>query len=60
MTALAALLDDDQAAALARLQHELATAPSPPAELVTAVCPACGQARPVPAALFREAAGARP
>lgn len=53
MTALAALVDEDQAAALARLQLQLATTAPPPAEPVSATCPTCGQPRPVPAAVFR-------
>lgn len=53
MTALAELLDDDQAASLARLQLELTTAPPLPAAPTAAVCPACGQPRPAPAAVFR-------
>ena len=52
MPALAQLLDDDQAARLARLQLELTTAPPPPAEPTAAICPTCGQPRPVPAAVF--------
>lgn len=52
MTALGALLDEDQAARLARLQLELATAPPSPAQPVTATCPECGQLRPVAAAVF--------
>lgn len=53
MTALADLLGDGHAARLARLQLELAVAPPPPAEPTAAVCPACGQPKPPPAALFR-------
>lgn len=56
MAALAQLLDNDQAAALARLQLELAVSPPPVAEPTTAVCPTCGRLRPVPAATFRSSA----
>lgn len=52
MTALAQLLDGDQAARLARLRLDLATAPAQ-ARPASVVCPACGQTRPVPAAVFR-------
>ncbi len=54
MTVLAQLLDEDQAARLARLQLELAIAAPAAAASTSAVCPACGQARPVPAAVFRQ------
>lgn len=53
MAALAELLRGGQAEALARLQLELATAPPPPAEPVSAVCGQCGQRIPVPPAMFR-------
>lgn len=53
MTALAELLRDGQAEALARLRLDLAAGPPPPAEPVSAVC---GRPRPVPAAVFRPAA----
>lgn len=62
MTALAELLDEQQAAALARLQLRLITAPPPagkPSDPVAkqepAVCPACGQPKPTPATVFRPA-----
>lgn len=55
MPALLELLDPGQLSALARLQVELitTTAPPPPAEPTAAICPTCGQLRPVPAAVFR-------
>jgi hypothetical protein len=53
VTALAELLRDGQAEALARLRLDLAAGPPPPAEPVSAVC---GRPRPVPAAVFRPAA----
>jgi hypothetical protein len=53
MPSLATLLDDDQAAALARLQLKLTISPPPAATPTTAICPACGQMRPAPAATFR-------
>jgi hypothetical protein len=55
MPALLELLDGDQLAALTRLQVALITtpAPPPPAEPTAAICPACGQPKPVPAAVFR-------
>lgn len=56
MAAVAQLLDDDQAAALARLQLELAIEPPPAAEPTAAICPTCGQMRPAPAATFRSPA----
>lgn len=57
MTAIAELLDGDQAATLARLALDLATAPPPSAEPTSATCPTCGQLRrPVPVALFSDAA----
>jgi hypothetical protein len=52
MTALAALLDQDQAASLARLRLDLAIAPPPPAAATAAVCGSCGQRLPVAAAVF--------
>lgn len=54
MTALAELLDDS-AAALARLQLKLTISPPPASTPTTAICPACGQIRPAPAATFRPA-----
>jgi hypothetical protein len=54
MPALAELVSDDQAAKLARLRLDLATAPPPPAKPVSATCPTCGAVRPVAAAVFRE------
>jgi hypothetical protein len=56
MPALLDLLDPGQLSALARLQVQLITtaAPPPPAEPTAAICPACGQPRPVPAAVFRQ------
>jgi hypothetical protein len=51
MPALIELLDGDQLAALARLQVRLmTTTPPPPPEPIAAICAACGQPRPVPAA----------
>jgi hypothetical protein len=52
VTAIAELLGDQAAAGLARLALQLATAPPTPAEPTAAVCPTCGQRRPVPAAVF--------
>lgn len=56
MPALAELLGRDQAAKLARLALDVATAPPPPAEPTAAVCPTCGAPRPAPAAVFRQPA----
>jgi hypothetical protein len=52
VTALAELLHEDQAARLARLKLDLATAPPPPAPPTSAVCGECGQVRPVAAVVF--------
>jgi hypothetical protein len=55
MPALAELLDQDQAAALARLHLELAIRPPSASEPSAARRPMGGQLRPVPAAAFRPA-----
>ena len=54
MAALAELLDDGQAAKLARLALHLATAPPPAAPPTAAVCGECGRPYPPQAAVFRE------
>lgn len=54
MTVLAELLGEDQAATLARLALDLATAPPPPATPTAAVCRECGRPFPVPAAVFSD------
>jgi hypothetical protein len=54
MPALPELLDGDQLSALTRLQVALITTTAPPpAEPTAAICPTCGQPKPVPVAVFR-------
>jgi hypothetical protein len=53
MAALIEQIDQETASKLASLQASLLTAPPPPALPTAAICPACGQPKPAPAAMFR-------